>query len=153
MNRLRRTLLKAASFLAGAAALDGGMLRNVFAAEWNVAAFDAADIDGAMKGIGVADANASEDIEIQVPQIAENGAVVPIEVRSRIPNTQSIAILAEKNPFPLIAQISFLNGAEGFVSTRIKMGESSNIKAVVRAGDKFYLASKDVKVTIGGCGE
>ncbi|MBC7943677.1 MAG: thiosulfate oxidation carrier protein SoxY [Burkholderiales bacterium] len=152
MNRSRRTLLKAASFLAGVA-LGGGMLRSVFAADWNAAAFDAVDINGAMKGIGVAAATFSKDIEIQVPQIAENGAVVPIQVTSRIPNTRFIAILVEKNPFPLIAQINFLNGAEGYVSTRIKMGESSNIKAVVQADGKFYSASKDVKVTIGGCGE
>ncbi|MDQ3196090.1 MAG: thiosulfate oxidation carrier protein SoxY [Pseudomonadota bacterium] len=145
--------MKVAGYLASAAVLSGGMLRAVFAAGWNAPAFDAPDMDGALKGIGVVNATASTDIEIRTPQIAENGAVVPIEVRSRIPNTRSIAILVEKNPFPLIAQIHFLNGAEGFVATRIKMGESSNIKAVVEAGGKFYAASKDVKVTIGGCGE
>ena len=78
--------------------------------------------------------------------------MVPIAVTSKIPNTQSISIIAEKNPFPLSSTFDIANGAEGYVSTRLKMGETSNVRAVVKADGKFYTAVKEVKVTVGGCG-
>jgi len=106
----------------------------------------------ALKSIGATASIESKDILIKAPEIAENGAVVPMEVVSRIPNTEFIAILAEKNPFPLIGTFDLMNGAEGFVSTRIKMGQTSLVKAIVRADGKIYSATKEVKVTIGGCG-
>ncbi|HEX7788775.1 MAG TPA: thiosulfate oxidation carrier protein SoxY, partial [Methylomirabilota bacterium] len=94
----------------------------------------------------------SKDIVITAPEIAENGAVVPVAVASKIPNTQTISILAEKNPFPLAASFNIAGGGEGYVSTRLKMGETSNVRAVVKADGKFYTAVKEVKVTVGGCG-
>ena len=84
--------------------------------------------------------------------IAENGAVVPVEVTSRIAGTSSIAILAEKNAQPMIGEFNLSGGAEGFISTRIKMGQTSLVRAVVNAGGKTYTTAKEVKVTIGGCG-
>jgi sulfur-oxidizing protein SoxY len=78
--------------------------------------------------------------------------VVPIAVTSRIPNTQSISIIVEKNPFPLTSTFDVANGGESYVSTRLKMGETSNVRVVVRADGRFYTAVKEVKITIGGCG-
>jgi sulfur-oxidizing protein SoxY len=86
------------------------------------------------------------------PEIAENGAQVPVTVLSKIPNTQSISIVIDKNPFPLSSTFEFSNGAETYVSTRLKMGQTSNVIALVKADGKSFTATKEVKVTIGGCG-
>ncbi|OYX28249.1 MAG: thiosulfate oxidation carrier protein SoxY [Hydrogenophilales bacterium 32-62-9] len=110
------------------------------------------NVGGAMKGLGVSAPVDSKDIIIKAPDIAENGAVVPVEVTSNIAGTTSIAILAEKNGTPLVADFTLSGGALGFVSTRIKMGQTSLVRAVVKAGGKSYTAAKEVKVTIGGCG-
>ena len=77
---------------------------------------------------------------------------MPVTVTSKIPNTQSISIVVDKNPFPLSSTFEFSNGAESYVSTRLKMGQTSNVIAVIKADGKFYTATKEVKVTIGGCG-
>lgn len=151
----RRTVLQGIG-TAGAAAvgLACGLLKpgELLAAEWNKTAFEQKTLADSLKSIGAASPADSKDILIKAPDIAENGAVVPVEVTSRIPDTRTIAILVEKNPFPLSASFDISNGAEGYVSTRIKMGGSSNIKVVVNAGGKSYVATKEVKVTIGGCG-
>jgi sulfur-oxidizing protein SoxY len=151
MNPLRRTFLK----LAGATAVTiGGTLKigRALAAAWNKAGFDSKATADVLKILGVAGAAPSKDIVITAPDIAENGAQVPVTVTSRIPNTQSISIIADKNPFPLNSTFDFSNGAEGYVSTKIKMGQTSNVIAVVKADGKFLTASKEIKVTIGGCG-
>jgi sulfur-oxidizing protein SoxY len=105
-----------------------------------------------MKGLGVSAPADSKDIVIKAPDIAENGAVVPVEVTSGIAGTSAIAIIAEKNVTPLVAEFNLAGGTQGFVSTRIKMGSTALIRAVVTAGGKSYTAAKEVKVTIGGCG-
>lgn len=155
MNQLRRTFLKGAG-AAGtvAVAVAAGLLKptQVLAAEWNKSAFEAKGMPDAMKTLGATGAADSKDILIKAPDIAENGAVVPVEVTSKIAGTQSIAIFAEKNANPLVASFDLSNGAEGYVSTRIKMGQTSNIRIVVKAGGKYHTAVKEVKVTIGGCG-
>lgn len=155
MNQLRRTFLKGTG-AAGtvAVAIAAGLLRpgQVLAAEWNKAAFSATTTADAMKGVGAAAAVESKDILIKAPDIAENGAVVPVEVTSKIPGTTAIIIFVEKNQNPLTADFEFSNGAEGYVSTRVKMANTSHVKVVVKAGGKAYVASKEVKVTIGGCG-
>ena len=84
--------------------------------------------------------------------IAENGAVVPIGVSSSLPKTESIAILVEKNPNALAGAYELLDGADPEVSMRIKMGQSSDVVALVKADGKFYMTKKEVKVTLGGCG-
>ena len=89
---------------------------------------------------------------IEAPEIAENGAVVPIEITSNIPGTKSIAVVVDKNPFPLIGQFQFGEGAVPFVKLNIKMGETSEVRAIAQAGGKSYAAVKEIKVTIGGCG-
>ena len=78
--------------------------------------------------------------------------MVPIEITSNLPNTKTIMVLVEKNPFPLAAKFDFHEGAAPFVKVNIKMGESSNVRVVAEAGGKHYTAVKEVKVTIGGCG-
>jgi sulfur-oxidizing protein SoxY len=152
MKVKRRQFIRVAAGAAALAALGPHVARQAAAAEWNKAGFQAKAVDEALKSIGAAGAVPSKDIIIKAPDIAENGAVVPIEITSKIPNTQSIAILADKNPFPLIASFDFANGAEGYASTRVKMGGTSDIRAIVKADGKVYTAAREVKVTIGGCG-
>jgi sulfur-oxidizing protein SoxY len=155
MNFARRTFIKGAG-AAGtvAVAVAAGLLKpsQVVAAEWNKAAFEAKGVADALKAIGAENPADSKDITIKAPDIAENGAVVPVEVTSKIAGTEAIAIVVEKNPSPLAADFHLANGAEGYISTRIKMGQTSNVRVVVKAGGKTYAAVKEVKVTIGGCG-
>jgi sulfur-oxidizing protein SoxY len=154
MNTLRRNVLKGAGSAGTIAmAVAAGLLRPTAAlADWNKAAFDAKTMADAMKGIGGAAPVDSKDITIKAPDIAENGAVVPVEITSAIPGTTSISIFAEKNPNPLVGSYAFADGTLGYVSTRIKMSATSLVRAVVVAGGKHYTAAKEVKVTIGGCG-
>lgn len=155
MNSKRRTFLKTAGGASSIAiAAAAGLIKpaEVLAVEWNKAAFDAKGVPDAMKAVGATGAADSKDILIKAPDIAENGAVVPIEVTSKIAGTSAIMLMVEKNPSPLTANFDLSNGADGYVSTRIKMGQTSNVRAVVKAGGKSYTAVKEVKVTIGGCG-
>ena len=94
----------------------------------------------------------STDIVLKTPDIAENGAVVPIGITSSIPKTESIAILIEKNPNMLAASFDIPAGTDPSVGTRVKMGQSSNVYALVKADGKYYVAAKEIKVTLGGCG-
>jgi len=154
MNTLRRNILKGATGAgAVAVAVAAGLVTpaRVLAAAPR-SAFEAKGMPDAMKGLGATSTTDSKDIAIKAPDIAENGAVVPVEVTSNIAGTTGIAILAEKNAQPLVADFDFKGGAQGFISTRIKMGNTSLVRAVVTAGGKNYTATKEVKVTIGGCG-
>lgn len=154
MNALRRNVLKGTTGAgAVAVAVAAGLLKptQVLAAAPR-SAFEAKNVADALKGIGSSGAAESKDITIKAPDIAENGAVVPVEVTSAIAGTSSIAILAEKNATPLVADFELMGGTQGFVSTRIKMGQTALVRAVVTAGGKSYTAAKEVKVTIGGCG-
>ena len=149
MNTRRR------HFMAGAGALAAtGLIgsRAAEAAAWNKAGFESKAVNDTLKNLGAAGAAESRDIVITAPDIAENGAVVPVAVTSRIPNTQSISVIAEKNPFPLAATFDIASGAEPYASVRIKMGQTSNVRAIVKADGKVYTAVKEVKVTVGGCG-
>lgn len=155
MKHLRRGFLKLAG---GSGALVTlavtGLLKPVaaWAAPWNKNAFESKATADVIKNLGAGNLIESKDITITAPDIAENGAIVPVAVTSKIPNTQSIAIIAEKNPFPLAASVDFSGGGEGYVSTRLKMGQTSDVRAIVKADGKFYTAVKEVKVTVGGCG-
>jgi sulfur-oxidizing protein SoxY len=144
MNRLRRTLLGALAFV----------LAKPFAAlaAWNENAFGAKTPQDALKGLGAANPAPSKDIVIDAPQIAENGAVVPIEIVSNIPGTTSIAVVLEKNPFPLAARFDFREGALPYVKVNVKMAETSDVRVVASAGGRHYAATREIKVTIGGCG-
>ena len=121
-------------------------------AAWNEQAFGAKTTADALKSIGATAAAPSKDILIEAPQIAENGAVVPIEISSNIPGTTSIAVVIEKNPFPLAGKFDFKENALPFVKLNVKMGETSDVRVVAVAGGKQFVATREIKVTIGGCG-
>lgn len=145
----RRTWLKSLVSVTVLAALTP---IRALAALWNRQAFEAANMEGALQGLGIGQVGPSRDIVLTAPDMAENGAIVQIEVESHIPGTEAISILVEKNPTPLIANFNFGNGAEPFVITRIKMAETSQLKAIIKAGGTYYSVGKKVDVAIGGCG-
>lgn len=155
MNNLRRSFLKLTGGIGALAAVGAASLlrsAETWAATWNKAGFESKALAEALKNLGATNAAESRDIVITAPDIAENGAVVPVAVTSKIPGTQQISIVSEKNPFPLAATFDVANGGEGYVSTRIKMGQTSDVWAVVKADGKFFTAKKEVKITVGGCG-
>jgi sulfur-oxidizing protein SoxY len=136
-----------------AAVLAAGLLKPIAAlAAWNKEAFGSKNSSDALKSLGTPSAESNTGIVIEAPQIAENGAVVPIEITSKIPGTTSIAVLVDKNPYPLVAKFDFMEGALPFVKINAKMGETSDVRVVATAGGKHYQATKEIKVTIGGCG-
>lgn len=137
------------SAVASACALT--CLRPVFAAVWNQTAFEVMKVEEAIKAAGIVDAQSTEDILINAPEIAENGAQVPIDVTSKIPGTEHIYIFSDKNVQPYVADFAIGNGLEPFISTRIKMGETSRLRVYVLAAGRYFVASRDVQVTIGGC--
>jgi sulfur-oxidizing protein SoxY len=130
----------------------GLMKPEVARAEWNKVAFEAKTMDEAMKALGATDAAESGDVVLTAADIAENGAVVPVGVTSKLEGTQQIAILVEKNPNMLAASFTIPDGTLADIQTRVKMGQTSDVYAVVKAGDKFYMTKKEIKVTLGGCG-
>ncbi|MCL4185340.1 MAG: thiosulfate oxidation carrier protein SoxY [Burkholderiaceae bacterium] len=155
MHCSRRTTLQ----MAGSAGLYGalvsiGFLRPGTAAAqaFDQNAFKVAGVVATLKAMGADGAAESKDVVIVAPDIAENGAVVPVSIRSSLPNTQMVALLVEKNPNALAGAYEMLEGADGEVAMRIKMGQSSDVVALVKADGKYYMARKEVKVTIGGCG-
>jgi sulfur-oxidizing protein SoxY len=155
MDALRRSILKGTGAVSAVVvAASAGLLKpgQALAAHWDAAAFESKSVEGALKIVG-GSASESKDIVIKAPDIAENGAVVPVEVDAmKLPGVDRIVILAEKNVRPLITDFHLSNGALGYISTRIKMGQTANVRAVCSAGGKHYEAVKEVKVTIGGCG-
>jgi len=155
MNQSRRAFLKNAGAVGTVViAIASGLLKPgaAFAAAWNKLAFTAKDPAEAITNAGYGEATESSEIKIKAPDIAENGAVVPVSATSNIPGTTSMAFFVEKNPTPMIANFEFSNGAEPFISTRIKMAKTSVVRVMVKAGNKNYTSSREVKVTIGGCG-
>ena len=137
--------------LAAASGLTPAHAQN--AAGWNKAAFDSKTLADAAKAMGASSAPVeSKDLILQAPEIAENGAVVRIGAQSNIANTSQISFVVEKNPSALAATFDIPAGTDANVSTNIKMGQSSNVYALAKAGDKFFYAVKEVKVTLGGCG-
>lgn len=155
MNLLRRKFVKTAAFVgATVSAVGTGVLIPQRAlGAYNQAAFDARDVNGAIsESLGSDQHTASDAIKLKAPDIAENGAVVPVTVSSTLSNVDAISIIASANPVPLTS-ISILTAASvPFVSTRIKMLKTADVIAVVKADGKLYSTSKEVKVTIGGCG-
>ena len=144
MNPIRRALV--ALFVIG-------IVRPLSAlAAWNKEAFSAKTAGDALKNLGIANPQPSKDLTVDVPEIAENGAVVPIEISSAIPNTTAIIVVVDKNPFPLIARFDFKEGALPFVKLNAKLGETSDVRVIAEAAGKHYVTTREVKVTIGGCG-
>lgn len=157
MNTDRRKVLKGAGGTAVLALMmAAGLVRpgSAFAQQgaWNKAAFDTKTLADAVKALGGAQPVESKDVVINSPDIAENGAVVPFTISSKIPKTEQVALLVEKNPSILVANFTIPDGTEPWVNTRAKMGQTSNVIALVKADGKFYYTAKEVKVTLGGCG-
>ncbi|QDF96277.1 thiosulfate oxidation carrier protein SoxY [Azoarcus sp. DD4] len=154
MNHQRRDVLKAGGSLGlfGLLVAAGLIRPEVAEAAWNKGAFDAKTLDEAFAALGAGKPADSADIQITAPDIAENGAVVPVGVVSNLPKTEQIAILVEKNPFMLAANFEIPAGTVADIQTRIKMGQTSDVYALVKADGKFVVARKEVKVTLGGCG-
>ncbi|MFV2058367.1 MAG: thiosulfate oxidation carrier protein SoxY, partial [Thiohalomonadales bacterium] len=142
-----------ASGVVGVAVSAGLLTPKSVLAAWPQTSFDAKKVDEALTGLyGSSSHSKSGDINIKAPDIAENGAVVPITISTKLAKAETISVIIEKNPSPLAAHFELASGTEGFISTRVKMGKTSPVLAVVKANGKLYSASKKVKVTIGGCG-
>jgi sulfur-oxidizing protein SoxY len=151
----RRILLKGslAAGTVGVAVGAGLLAPRVVLADWNSAAFEAKDVASALTSLMGGEATETSDqIQIKAPDIAENGAVVPVTVETNLEGVSSIALIASGNATPLVASFDLGEGAVPFVSTRIKMGKTADVVAVVQSGDKLLSNAKNVKVTIGGCG-
>lgn len=154
MNNQRRNVLKTGTGAAvlGSLAAAGMIAPGVALADWNKAAFEAKSMADTLKALGAVQPADSSDVQVTGPDIAENGAVVPVGVDSKIAGTTMVAILIDKNPNALAASFFLPAGTEPNVQTRVKMGQTSNVYALVKAGDKFFMATKEIKVTLGGCG-
>ena len=147
MHTTRRMFLRAAAVGAAVLALPQTLLA------WPKKAFESESTDAVMNELfGTTDTTTSDAVTLTAPDIAENGAVVPISVTTTLDGVESIGIIVTENPSPLVASFDLTPDAVADVSTRIKMGKTSDVVAVVKANGKLYSASKNVKVTIGGCG-
>ena len=154
LDPVRRKVLKGvlASSIAGLAASWGMLGANAYAARPETA-FQAEDLEAALKELfGEDGIEESSDIIVKAPDIAENGAVVPVQVNSNIPNTESVVVLVPENPFPMAASFDVSPEVMPEFSIRIKMGTTSDVIALVKADGKVFRGSKLVEVTIGGCG-
>lgn len=120
-------------------------------AKKNVLAFEAKTMDEALDALGAILPPNSAAIQITAPETAENGAFVPVTISSTIPRTDQIFVFVDRNPTMLAARFVFPEGTEGFITTRIKMNETSKVIALVKADGKFYRAAREVKVVLGGC--
>ena len=148
----RREILKQSAVVAGLLAATGLFPRLALAA-WNKGAFDAKSVADVTKAYGAGAPAESKDVTITGPDIAENGAVVPLAVATTLPNVKHVLLLVEKNPSALIAKFDVTDAVEPNFSTRAKMGQSSDVYAVaITADGKAFYAKKEVKVTLGGCG-
>ena len=157
-GQTRRTIVHAAIAgglaglgLGGAAPLSRAQAA-ADATKWPKDAFSQKAEADAIKALYAKTPEASDKINLDAPEIAENGAVVPIAVSTTLPNVTSIAILVSENPFPLAANYPIPPGTSPAVANRLKMAKTSKVIALVASGDKVFSASKEVKVTVGGCG-
>lgn len=147
-STLRRTIIKSLITITGIS-----MFSRLALAAWPQAAFDGEDIGAVTNELyGTSEATDSDMVKLKAPDIAENGAVVPISVSTDMPNVESISILVDGNPNPLASTFELTENSVADVSTRIKMSKTSNVIALVKADGKVYKAVQEVKVTIGGCG-
>ncbi len=153
MNNKRRLFLKGtlASGAIAVAAASGLLAPRQLLAAWPKNAFTSKSVDDALKNLGIADVITSDQVMLDVPKVAENGAQVKATVETTLKDVKSISILIEKNNQPLAVNTQFISGAQPFLETRVKMSKTSNIIAIVESGGKYYSASHEVKVTVGGC--
>lgn len=148
----RRQMLAHSATVAGLMAAAGLLPASAMAA-WNGAAFEAKNMADLMKALGGSAPTESKDVTVTGPDIAENGAVVPVGASTSLPGVKRLLILIEKNPSMLAASFDVTDAVEANVATRVKMGQSSDVFAVAMMNDgKVLFAKKEVKVTLGGCG-
>jgi sulfur-oxidizing protein SoxY len=155
IDKTRRLILQGAAVVALAGiGVRFGLTQALAAAndKYPEEAFKQKTGDDAIKALYGKTAETSDKVKLDAPEIAENGAVVPISVSSSLPGVTSISILVTENPFTLTASYKIPEGTLASVSNRLKMAKTSNVIAIVEAGGKLYSASKEVKVTVGGCG-
>jgi sulfur-oxidizing protein SoxY len=156
IDSTRRLILKGAAVLGlmGLAGIRFGLTSALAAAndKYPEDAFKQKSSDDAIKSLYGKTAEASDKVKLDAPEIAENGAVVPISVSSTLADVTSISILVAENPNALAASYKIPAGTMPSVANRLKMAKTSNVIAVVEAGGKLYSATKEVKVTVGGCG-
>src|SRR5690606_4146270 len=153
MNHQRRGALKTGGGLGIFGMLvAAGLVKPGSALARDQKVFDAKTIDEAFAAMGAGKPEASDGVTIVAPDIAENGAVVPVGVTSSLDKIESISILVEKNPNMVAANFLLPEGTMADVQTRIKMGQTSDVYAVVKADGKYFMAKKEIKVTLGGCG-
>jgi sulfur-oxidizing protein SoxY len=152
----RMKMLSDSARVAGLLAAAGWLPQVAFAQQagaWNKAAFDAKSMAELMKALGVSGPVESKDVSLTAPDIAENGAVVPLGVATSLAGVKKLLVLVEKNPSVLAASFDPTDAVEANFSTRVKMGQSSDVYAVALTADgKVLFAKKEVKVTLGGCG-
>ena len=150
--KTRRAMLATGAQLAGLLA-SASLLPASAQAAWNQGAFDAKNMGDLMKALGANAPAASKDITVSGPDIAENGAVVPVGASTTLPGVKRLLLLVEKNPSVLAAAFDVSDAIDANINTRVKMGQSSNVFAVALMNDgKVLYASKEIKVTLGGCG-
>ena len=149
MNHQRRSLVKYSAVFGLMAST--GLISIAQAQEWNKAAFEGKSLDDVFKILGAGSPEKSTAVTLNAPDIAENGAVVPVGITTAL-KAEQLAILVEKNPSALAAQFFIPAGTDPFVTTRIKMGQTSNVYGLVKADGKWLMTVKEVKVTLGGCG-
>lgn len=160
MQVSRRSIIKMGASLPGMALLSSlgalsslsVMSQALAASSKNQAAYKAKSVKESLVALAAGDVVNSTEVTLSSDDIAENGAVVPVAVTTTLTGVESIAILVEKNPNALVAYFMIPAGTEAFVSTRVKMGQTSDVYAAVRAGGKWHIAKKEIRVTLGGCG-
>jgi sulfur-oxidizing protein SoxY len=152
-DRTRRIIVKGAiaSGLIGFAGMPP-LAHAADALKWPKDAFGQKTEADAIKALYGKAAEESASVKLDAPEIAENGAVVPLSISSTLPDVTSISLLVSENPFPLAASYKIPAGASAMVATRVKMAKTSKVLALVESGGKVYSAAKEVKVTVGGCG-
>ena len=155
MSITRRKMIK--SVIAGSTigvSLSSGLLTpQQLLAAWPETLFNKSNLNDVMNSLGIRDLSMTTDITITAPELAEDGAVVPVSISTTIPGVEKISLLVDKNPYPLVATFKLSQKCRGYVSTRIKMKEPSNIIVIVEANGSFYSNRKLVNVAIGGCDE
>ncbi len=150
----RNFILKSVKYAAFFATATSSLFNSILAqAAWPANIFKQTQLDDTLNQLfGNQKFIKTDKIQVKIPRIAENGAVVPIIITSNLENIETLTILVEKNPATLVAQFTLADETEAYVSARIKMAKTSNVIVIVKAGENYYRKRKMVKVTIGGCG-
>lgn len=150
----REFVRKSSGALSLGLAASAGLMPTMASAQtaWNKAAFESKNLADAVKAMGGSSATESKEVTLSAPEIAENGNVVRLGAQSAMAGTTWLGLMVEKNPAALTAGFDIFPGTDANMSTNVKMGQSSNVYALAKVGDKFFYAVKEVKVTLGGCG-